>query len=219
MNFLLLLLIAAFSYCMGGINGAIIISLLVYHKDIRRYGSGNAGLTNFYRTFGGPGALLVLAVDVAKSIVAVLIGGWLLSIAGAKETGQLFAGFCLIMGHVFPMYYHFKGGKGALCGIVLMFVVDWRVGLCCLLAFLLIVIFTRYVSLGSMVGAMLSPIFLLAFGHAGLNSVLALLCGLLIVVEHAENILRLIGGTERKLTLNSNQLRRRRRDEDDEDFY
>ena len=218
MRFFLLLLIAAFSYCMGGINGAIIISRLVCHKDVRNYGSGNAGLTNMLRTFGAGPAALVLAVDVLKSFLAVLIGGWLLSAAGAKETGQLFAGFCLIMGHVFPMYYHFKGGKGALCGIVLMFVVDWRVGLCCMLAFLLVVIFTRYVSLGSMVAAVLSPVFLLAFSHTGLNSLLALFCGLLIVVEHAENILRLIGGTERKLTLNSSQARRKRREEE-EDFY
>ena len=218
MNFLLLLLIAAAAYILGSVNGAIIVSRYVLRKDVRHYGSGNAGLTNMLRVFGIGPAALVLAVDVVKSILAVLIGGWLLSIAGAKETGQLFAGFCLIMGHVFPMYYHFKGGKGALCGVTLMFVMDWRVGLCCMLAFLLVVIFTRYVSLGSMVGAMLSPVFLLAFDHTGLNSVLALLCGLLIVAEHAENILRLIGGTERKLTLNSNQLRRKRREEE-EDFY
>ena len=218
MNVLLLIVIAAAAYILGSINGAILISRLVYHRDIRRFGSGNAGLTNMLRTFGLAGAALVLAVDVAKSILAVLIGAGLLSIVGAKETGMLFAGFCLIMGHVFPMYYHFKGGKGALCGFTLMLLIDWRVGLCCLLAFLLIVILTRYVSLGSMVSMVLSPVFLMAFDHAGLNCVLALLCGLLIVAEHAENILRLIGGTERKLTLGSGSARRSRTDEDEE-FY
>ena len=218
MKVLLLILIAAIAYIIGGLNGAIISSRLVYHKDIRRYGSGNAGLTNMLRTFGIPGAAMVLVIDVVKSILAVMIGGWLLSIVGAKETGQLFAGFCLIMGHVFPMYYHFKGGKGALCGITLMFIVDWRVGLCCMLAFLIVMVLTRYVSLGSMVGAILSPVFLMAFDHMGLNCVLALLCGLLIIVEHAENILRLIGGTERKLTLGQNRARRTAVDEEEE-FY
>ena len=218
MSTLLLVVTAAVAYILGSVNGAILIARFVYHKDIRRYGSGNAGLTNFLRTFGLPGGALVLAVDVLKSVLAVLIGGWLLSIVDAKETGMLFAGFCLIMGHVFPMYYHFKGGKGALCGFTLMFVVDWRVGLLCLLAFLLIVLFTRYVSLGSMVSMVLSSAFLMAFGHTGLNSLLALLCGLLIVLEHAENIIRLIGGTERRLNLRPERPRRSREDEE-EDFY
>ena len=218
MKVLLLILIAAIAYILGSLNGAILSSRLVYHKDIRRYGSGNAGLTNMLRTFGVPGAAMVLLIDVVKSIIATVIGGWLLSIVGAKETGQLFAGFCLIMGHVFPAYYYFKGGKGALCGITLMFVVDWRVGLCCVLAFLIVVVLTRYVSLGSRVGAILSPVFLMAFGHMGLNCVLALLCGLLIIVEHAENILRLIGGTERKLTLGKSRSYRSA-EEEEEEFY
>jgi len=219
MSTLLLFIIAVISYIIGSVNGAILISDLLYHKDIRRYGSGNAGLTNFFRTFGLFGTLIVLAVDVVKSLLAVVVGGLLLSIVGAKETGILFAGFCLMMGHVFPFYYHFKGGKGALCGGVVMFVVDWRVGMCCLVVFLLVVVFLRYVSLGSMTGAIASPIFLLAFGHSGLNTILGLICALLIIVEHAENIVRLIGGTEPQLTINSNQLRRRNREDDEEDFY
>jgi len=212
----LLLVIAVLAYSLGSLNGAIIVSRYLFRKDIRRYGSGNAGMTNMLRTFGGVAAALVLIVDVLKSVLAVLIGGGLLGIVGARETGMLFAGFCLIIGHVYPAIYGFKGGKGALCGAALMFVVDWRVGLCCIFAFLLAVIFTRYVSLGSMIAAVLSPIFLLAFGHAGLSSVLALLCGLVIVVEHAENILRLIGGTESRLTFKTNPQRRRRRDDEDD---
>ena len=219
MSALLLILIAVIAYVFGSVNGAIIISRFVYHKDIRKFGSGNAGLNNMLRVFGLTGGAMVLLIDVVKSILAVLIGGWLLSIVGAKETGQLFAGFCLIMGHVFPMYYHFKGGKGALCGIVLMFVVDWRAGLCCLAVFLIVVALTRYMSLGSMTGAILSPVFMIAFSHEGLNCLMALLCGLLIIVEHAENILRLIGGTESKFSLGGGSPRRSRRDEDEEDFY
>jgi len=218
MKAFLLVVIALLSYFLGSLNGAIIISRFVYHKDIRRCGSKNAGLTNMLRTFGIPGAVMVFAVDVVKSLLAIAVGA-LLGIVDAKETGMLFAGFCLMMGHIYPMYYHFKGGKGALCGFVLFLMVDWRAGLCCLLAFLLIVALTRYVSLGSMASMILSPLFLMAFGHTGLNCVLALLCGLLVVFEHAENILRLIGGTERKLTWNTSRPTKADQEDEDEDFY
>ena len=218
MTTLLLILIAAFSYVLGSINGSILVARLVFRKDIRNYGRGNAGLTNFLRNFGALGALLVFAVDVLKSVIAVLVGGALLGIVGGRETGMLFAGFCLIMGHVFPMYYHFKGGKGALCGFSVMVLVDWRVGLCCILAFLICVVLTRYVSLGSMLAMVLSALFMLAFRHDGLNCLQALLCGLVIVVEHAENILRLIGGTERKLSIGSGT-RRSKQEDDEEEFY
>lgn len=199
MKILLLLLSAVIAYLCGGVNGAILASRLLYHQDIRKFGSGNAGLTNFYRTFGATGALLVIAIDILKSILAVLIGGWLMSIVDAKTVGQLFAGFCLILGHMFPVFHQFRGGKGVLCGVIMAAVVDWRVGLGCFSAFLIVVILTRYVSLGSMVGAMFCPVLLWLLGYNALEGTLGLLCALLIVIKHAENILRLIGGTERKL--------------------
>ena len=205
MKVLLLIVTAVAAYILGGVNGAIIASRLLHHKDIRKYGSGNAGLTNYYRTFGGPGALAVIGVDVLKAVLATLIGGWLLGIEGAVVVGKLFGGFCAILGHMFPVYYRFRGGKGVLSGVSMAFVVDWRVGLGCLVVFLIVVLFTRYVSLGSMLGALSCPVLLWIFSYDTLEGVLGLLCALLIVIKHAENIVRLIGGTERRLEPGKNK--------------
>ncbi len=215
MRTLYLILTAIIAYGLGSINGAIITGRFVFHKDVRRYGSGNAGLTNYYRNFGTPGIVLLVLIDVLKAVAAVLIGGALLKSSDAREVGMLFGGFCMILGHMFPAYYQFRGGKGVLSGVTLAFLVDWRVGLCCLLTFLILVLFTRYVSLGSVVGSALFPVYLWIFGHDKLSIVLGVLCALLIVIKHAENIVRLIGGTESRLNLGGS--RRRRDDEDFED--
>ena len=199
MTVFLLFVIAIIAYCFGSLNGAIISSRFIFRKDVREFGSHNAGLTNYYRCFGAPGVALVLLIDILKSVIAVVIGGALLNIVGAPVIGKLFAGFCLMMGHVFPVFYGLHGGKAVLCGVVTATVVDWRVGLCCFLVFLIIVIFTRYVSLGSIAGGSLCPVFLWIFGYEPLACVLGLLCALLIDIRHAENIVRLIGGTESKL--------------------
>ena len=212
MRTLFLILTAIISYFLGSINGAIIAGRYVFHKDVRSYGSGNAGLTNYFRNFGTPGIVLLVLIDVLKAVAAVLIGGALLKRFDAREVGMLFAGFCMILGHMFPAYYQFRGGKGVLSGVTMAFLVDWRAGLCCLLTFLIIVLFTRYVSLGSILGSALFPIFLLVFGHDKLSVILGLLCALMIVIKHAENILRLIGGTERRIEFTGN---RRRQDDDD----
>ena len=213
MRILCLVLIAIIAYVFGSINGAIIAGRFVFHKDVRRYGSGNAGLTNYYRNFGTPGIILLVLIDVLKTVAAVLIGGALMKNFDAREVGMLFAGFCTILGHMFPAYYQFRGGKGVLCGITMAFLVDWRVGLCCFLTFLILLLFTRYVSLGSIAGAALCPVYLWIFGHEKLSIVLGILCALLIVIKHAENIVRLIGGRERRLDLGGS-----RRKSDDEDF-
>jgi len=212
MRTLVLILIAVISYVLGSINGAIIAGRFVFHKDVRRYGSGNAGLTNYYRAFGTPGIILLVLIDVLKTVVACLIGAALMKKYDAREVGILFAGFCVILGHMFPAYYQFRGGKGVLCGVTMAFLVDWRVGLCCLLTFLILLLFTRYVSLGSIVGSALCPVYLWIFGHEKLSIILGALCALLIVIKHAENIVRLISGRERKIDLGG---RPKKRDEDD----
>lgn len=200
---ILLILTAVAAYFLGGINGSIISSLSFFHRDVRNYGSGNAGLTNYLRTFGTSSLAVVALIDILKSVIAILIGGWLMHFVDARMVGRLFAGFCLIMGHMYPIYYNFRGGKGVLCAGVLSLMVDWRVGLVCWAVFLIVVIFTRYVSLGSMTGSLCMPVFMWIFNYDTLEGVLALLIALLVVVKHAENIVRLIGGTERKLNLKS----------------
>ena len=200
MRALFLIITAICAYFLGGLNGAIITSRFVFRQDVREHGSGNAGLTNFHRTYGLSGIIMVLAIDVIKSIVAVLIGGALMNIVGEKTVGQIFAGFCLMMGHIFPAFYQLRGGKGVLCAGTLILMVDPIVGLCCWAVFVVVVICTRYVSLASMLSCLLAPVFMAVFKFSGLEVVLTLLCALLGVVKHAENILRLIGGSENRIS-------------------
>ena len=198
---LFLIITALMSYAFGGFNGAIIISKYIMKKDIRDYGSGNAGLTNFYRTFGAAGALMVLLVDVLKSIIPILVGGALMGSLGYEMVGKLYSGFCLMLGHSYPAMYGLRGGKGALCGAVLIIMADWRAGVICLLVFLIVVVFSRYVSLGSIAAAVVYPITLLIFQHGGLCAMLGLFCSLLLIFQHRGNIGRLLTGSESKLEL------------------
>ena len=201
-NLVLLALIAVISYFLGGLNGAIIISQVIYRKDIREYGSGNAGMTNMLRTFGVSAALMVVAVDVGKSIVAVFIGNWLFGYAGYQTLGRLFAGFCVMMGHIFPAMYNFKGGKGVLSGAVMLLFVDWRVALVCIGIFAVTVAITRYVSLGSILAAVTFPITMFFMpGHTRIEAAVSLLCALLVIFKHRENIGRLVTGKESKVSV------------------
>ncbi len=199
MTVLFLIITALVAYVIGGVNGAIITSRYVFRKDIRDYGSGNAGLTNFFRTFGLSGILVVIGIDVVKSLVSVLLGGALLGIEGERTVGMLFGGFCVMLGHVAPAMYAFRGGKGVLCAGTMILLVDWRAGLCCWLIFIIVVAFTRYVSLASCMACLMGPVFMAIFGHSGMEVLLTLLCALMAVVKHGENILRLIGGTESRI--------------------
>lgn len=129
----LLAAIAVFSYLLGGLNGAIIASKYVFHRDVRDYGSGNAGLTNFYRTFGAPGLAIVIGTDVLKTVIAVVAGGLIMGTQGAASTGQVFAGFCVMLGHIYPVFYGFRGGKGVLCAETMLLIVSFPTGLVSLL--------------------------------------------------------------------------------------
>ncbi len=197
----LLFVIAIVAYMLGGLNGAIIASKTLYRNDVRRHGSHNAGLTNYLRTFGPGGVAIVLLTDVLKSVLAILFGGWLLGTQGFPVTGKIFACFCLMLGHIWPVIYQFRGGKGVLCAGVAVLMVDWRMGLMCWAVFLACVIFTRYVSLGSICCSIFFPIGLLFLGYRGIDIWLALFCALLLIGKHEKNIRRLIKGEESRFSL------------------
>lgn len=196
----LLVLIAAMAYVLGSVNGAIIVSRYLFHSDVRTMGSGNAGLTNFYRNYGAKGIAGVLGIDIAKGLLAALIGGLIFPLATGDEAlkpeyvdiGRLFATFCLILGHVFPVFYGFRGDKGILCGVSAVFIVDYNAGVIALVVFVLAFLLTRYVSLGSVLGTISVPVTLLAKGFSGLCLILACLSVLLIIMKHGENIVRII---------------------------
>ena len=196
----LLVLIAAAAYVLGSVNGPIIVSRYLFHSDVRTMGSGNAGLTNFYRNYGPKGIAGVLGIDIAKGVLAALIGGLVFPLATGDQAlkpeyvdiGRLFATFCLILGHVFPVFYGFRGGKGILCGVSAVFIVDYNAGVIALVVFVLAFLLTRYVSLGSVLGTISVPVTLLAKGFSGLCLILACLSVLLVIMKHGENIVRII---------------------------
>lgn len=203
----LLVLIAIAAYLLGSVNGAIIVSRYLFHSDVRTMGSGNAGLTNFYRNYGAKGIAGVLGIDIAKGALAPLIGGLVFGLATSDplleqeylRVGRLFATFCLVLGHVFPVFYGFRGGKGILSGGTLVLLLNWRVAAVAWALFLLLWLTTRYVSLASITATCSAPITVyFVYGHNWLYTGLCLAVAALVVWCHRENIQRLLHGTEKK---------------------
>ena len=191
-------IIAAASYLLGSLNFAIIICKLTLKKDIRAYGSGNAGLTNAYRTMGGAKTLLVLLGDLAKAAAALAIGGALLG-----QGGKLLAGAFVILGHVYPAYFGFRGGKGVLVGAMTLLLFDWRIFLIALGLFIVAVAVTRWVSLGSILGAISFPFTMYYFYRSPLYTVVAVVLSGAVIYLHRSNIKRILAGKENKFTLHS----------------
>lgn len=197
----LLPIVAAAAYFLGCINGALIVSRLFYREDVRSRGSGNAGLTNFYRNYGAHRALIVIIVDMGKAAASILIARALLSDAWFAA---LFAGLFCIVGHMFPVTARFRGGKGILCGATLMLFLDWRVALVGWGLFALLWLSTRYVSLGSVTAAVSFPITVQLVHGEMVCTFIAALAALLIIWAHRGNIRRLLNGTENKFRFHIN---------------
>ena len=150
MTVLAFVLTAAVAYFCGCFNGAVIVSKYILKNDVRQYGSGNAGLTNFYRVFGGPQTFVVILTDVVKAVIAVLVGSSLFgAILNAPVLGKYWAAMFCLLGHMFPFMFQFKGGKGVLSGGTIALMIDWRVALVVWGGFLILFLLTKYVSLGS----------------------------------------------------------------------
>lgn len=198
---------AAIAYFCGCFNGAVIVSKYILRDDVRTHGSGNAGLTNFYRTFGGPLTFGVILTDVLKAIVALVVGGWLLvghlpaGLPGPQEAySDYWAGLFCLLGHMFPCMFQFKGGKGILSGGTIAIMIDWRIAVVVWGGFLILTALTRYVSLGSLwAGASFPFISWYCYPQTPII-VLAFCLGGLIVWKHRANIQRLLAGNENKLS-------------------
>ena len=225
-SWLALLLTAAAAYLLGSINSAIIVTRLFAKEDIRSYGSGNAGATNVLRSQGKLPAILTTVGDLAKSFAAVLVGGFLLTrvtllpqdelvVLGPlwegnlRLVGQYLAGFFCIIGHLFPLYFGFRGGKGVLTTLGMMLILDWKVALLSLLMFIIVVLFSRMVSLGSICAAatmaVLTYVFRMFVYKQDASTVIfctcmAVLIAALLIIKHIPNIKRIAKGTESKLS-------------------
>ena len=214
------LLAAVAAYFCGCFNGALLTSRLFFHDDVRTHGSGNAGLTNFYRTYGAKYAALVIVCDMLKAVAAVGFAAWLgarfdprimpdFPLTAAQHAEfvlhfKYWAGLFCVLGHMFPCTAKFKGGKGILCSATLTLLLDWRIALVCWTLFALLWLTTRYVSLGSMSAAVVFPVLTwLVFGDV-LAAALAVCIAALVVWAHRENIRRLRNGTENKFHFHVN---------------
>ena len=188
------------SYLLGCFNGSVMTSHFIIRDDVRQHGSGNAGLTNFYRTYGARYALCVIICDMGKTVLACLIGGYLMHwVVGDWTLGLLIAGIGCELGHMFPVFFGLRGGKGILSGGVLVLLLDWRVALIAWGLFAVLWLPTRYVSLGSVTATASMPVsvfFLL--GHNWLYTVLSAAIAALVIWCHRGNIQRLLSGTEKK---------------------
>ena len=222
------IIVAVVSYLLGSFNFGIIITDRITKKDIRNMGSGNAGATNVMRSVGVGPAILTFLCDCLKGVLAILFGWWLFSgvKAGTPQTqfeyiiyGKYLAGLFVILGHMFPLYYKFKGGKGVATTFATIMMIQWRVGLILLGVFIIVVLITRYVSLGSMIAAFLYGFVTFIFeysidylGKIGDDSYLitprlilvstfcAFTIGYIVVLKHYENIYRLTRHEEKKIS-------------------
>lgn len=192
-SFILLLFIG---YLLGSFNFATYISKKKYKEDIREHGSGNAGMTNMMRTYGTKAAVLTLLGDILKTVLAAIIGYVVFG-----KTGAYVAGLGSVIGHTFPIYYNFKGGKGVATAIAMILCTEPLVGIILIAIFVAIVAATKFISLGSIIGALMYPIILKNFDKL---DIIELACCLLVVAilvfNHRTNIKRLLNNQENKFS-------------------
>ena len=204
MEWIYLAVVFAVAYLIGSISTAILVGKVLSGDDIRSHGSGNAGATNALRTYGKKAAAMVVLGDCLKAVVAILLALLIFHFSPFGQEGRnvaiYAASFGAVLGHNFPVYFKFHGGKGVLVSMVAILFADWKIGLAVVVIALAIMAVTRYVSLGSVLGAValvaLACIF--RWGDWAYLVFSVLLAGLVIVM-HRGNIKRLFAGTENKL--------------------
>ena len=188
-------------YMLGNLNGAVLVSAIFANEDVRKHGSGNAGLTNYIRNYGASTGLLVILIDGAKAVMACLVGKLIFDNIDPMLGGTI-GGLGVMLGHTFPAMLAFKGGKGILSGFCVAMTLDWRIGLMILGFFLVFYLTTQYVSLGSVMGAAGFAIAFPVFYSDNLPvAIMGFFMGALAVFMHRGNIVRLVKGQERKTNL------------------
>ena len=188
----------AIAYLLGNISGGMIFGKLLFNKDIRDYGSKNAGTTNALRVFGIKAGALTFIIDVLKSLLACFIGMKLLGLSGI-----LLAGIFVVIGHNWPIFLNFKGGKGIASSFGFIMFLDYKIAIVAIIIFIIIVILTKYISLGSMLTTTLVlPISYIFFGYRNIYVLLTFLfLASLSIFKHKSNIVRLINGNENKIKI------------------
>ena len=191
MTYLYWILVPAIGYLLGSLSFSIIISCLFLGRDIRKHGSGNAGATNMTRVFGWVAGVATLTFDVLKAVAAMMIGRRLLG-----DVGVCLGGMAVMVGHCFPLFHHFKGGKGIATGAAIGFMIDWRVGTSIVAAFLIGALISKKVSVGSITAALTIVPSTWIFAPRPSMIALSVFACVLAITRHSENIRRLRAGTE-----------------------
>ena len=203
-------IIAILSYLLGSLNFGVILSNTVKKEDVRESGSGNAGTTNMMRTYGKTLGLLTIAGDILKVMVAIWIAFKIMDVEELKATLdnasdypqvvlKSFAGLFAVLGHIFPCFFKFKGGKGVATSGGMVIMIDWRIALILIIIFALTILITKYVSLGSILMAVFYPVFIGIFYKDIILVLIATVFTIIVVVAHRENVKRLINHTENKI--------------------
>lgn len=200
------IVMAIIAYAIGSVNFSVIFSRKFAGFDVREKGSGNAGTTNMLRSVGKKAAIITLVCDILKGVVSILIAILIGNIAKDVDKAILvqIAGFCAVLGHTFPIFFEFRGGKGVATCLGILLLTNWQIGLICLTFGVLLIAITRMVSLGSIMAAILYPI-LTIFIHEnyivdGNYVIFGILLGLFVVFNHRKNLQRIISGTENKIS-------------------
>ncbi len=199
------IIVGIIAYCLGSISFSVIISKKMAGFDVRKKGSKNAGSTNVLRTVGKKAALITLICDILKGVVAILIAVLLGNIFNVNDKVLLIqiAGILVILGHTFPIFFGFKGGKGVATAIGVLLVINWQIALICIVFALVLIILTKTVSMGSIAAAILFPVLTLFITNhyivTGNYIIFAIIIALIIVYNHRSNISRILKGEENKL--------------------
>ena len=202
------IIIAIIAYLIGSINFSVIISKKMAGFDVREKGSGNAGTTNMLRSVGKKGAAITLVCDILKGVVAILIAmfiGWAFKVENQSLLVQI-AGIAVVIGHTFPIFFGFKGGKGVATSLGILIMTNWQIGLICLVFGIVLIALTRMVSLGSCTAAVLFPVLTLFISENYIVSqgsgyfVYSVILAIIVLFNHRSNIKRILSGTENKIS-------------------
>ena len=207
------ILIAVIAYLIGSINFSVILSKKIAGFDVREKGSGNAGSTNMLRSVGKKAAAITLVCDILKGVAAILIAtvlGWIFKDCDKALLVQI-AGILVIVGHTYPIFFEFKGGKGVATSLGVLLISNWQLGLICLVFALVLMLLTRMVSVGSIAAAILFPVLTLFVNMHILQSdflvkegsgylVYSILIAALVIFNHRTNIQRILSGNENKIS-------------------
>ena len=196
---ILLLITAFFAYNIGSISTMRVASRFVFRRNLRKLGTGSKWISNFKRLYGYLGFAKLLLVEVVKDLLPILLGGLLLGLKGHADAGRAFAGFCLLLGRLYPVFNRFKGGHGSVALVVAILCVDASAGAAAAVVMLAVIWFTRYISLGVVAGAVIAVITVILVVDSRLLMILCVLMAALAVIRHLPAMARLARGREEKL--------------------